>query len=65
MSLKQYRVIREASPDDLEREVNEALGCGWSVAGGVSVTAFHYETRDGGSTYDFLYAQALTKPLNT
>jgi hypothetical protein len=58
-----YHLIIASTWEDLQHQVNEALGRGWTLQGGVSSTSHSYlNTREDywESTYE--YAQAMCEP---
>lgn len=56
-----YKILSSYSENQLARQVMEALGEGWELQGGVSVSV---HTDPGGNHYHW-YAQALFMSLQT
>jgi hypothetical protein len=55
-----YKVISHWDKKCMEEEVNEHLGLGWEIVGGVSISRSQSTKLNGSIDQSFLYAQAMT-----
>ena len=56
-----YTIVENRTREVFERLVVELLRAGWALAGGVSTTAYEYESRHGFKDVGLWYSQAMMR----